>query len=386
MCFENRLVSDILEFRVRPVLGVPVLCVTEVARMRKIWVLVLLLLLAAQVLTAEVGEITYLVGRVEMTRDGAIYDEYDMDIGMAVDNYDQFQTSSDGELVISLDTPESPQSEIAIAPNTTFTIEIENIDGTQKTTLGLFTGSIGLKVKKLSGKQELEVNSETVSMGVRGTDFTVHSSPAGDVLVSCESGRVACYDEEEDREYYAEPGKVVEKRAQELFRQIPVSVSNLRSFREQWIAERISAFKANALKAIAFYAKWYVAYYDSFVEEYNALMEQKDILNRWAREDAEGEIGSRIQNMKDLKEINPHILKLRGILVVFERVYFRLLELETYYLEGYGRGTIQSGLTATAFFRRFEAEREGLKTAMAKYRYVLKLRNKRSDSIFSFDF
>jgi hypothetical protein len=354
--------------------------------MKKGWILLGILLAVSPTVFADIGEIVYLAGAVELTRNGEILDEYDLDIGEAVENFDHFRTGEDGEIIISLDSPKSPESEISISPNTIFTVEIESFEQREKTTLGLFAGAVGLKVKKLKGNQDFQVNSETVSMGVRGTDFSIQTSPAGDVLVSCESGSVACYDEDEGREYLAEPGQVVEKRAQELFRQIPVAVSNLEDFKREWIAERISAFKANALKAVIYYARRYVVYFDAFNQEYASLMAKRDILERWAEENREGTIGSRIQIMRDLKEINEHVFNIRVLLFLFERYYFRLLELESYFREGYGAGQIEPGLTAAAFFARFNREKGELAEKMAKVRFIMKLRDKRSESVFDIGF
>jgi hypothetical protein len=350
------------------------------------WMLLILVLFLSPGLYAGIGKISYINGPVEISRNGEILDEYDLDIGFEIENFDRVRTGVDGEVIIDIDTPKSPQSEIRIASNTTFSIMLESIEQKKRTTFALITGSIGLKIKKLSGDQELEVRSETVALGVRGTEFSVQSSPAGDVLISCDSGSVACYDEDEGREFIAEPGQVVEKKAQELFRRIPVAVSNLESFKEQWIAERISVFKANALKAIIYYSKRYNAYYDAFVKEYKALIAKSIILNRWYQEDRDGKIGSRIQIMKDLKEINKHIFELRKILFIFERIYFRLLELNAYFNEGYGRGRIQPGLSAAAFFRRFDRERKELAGMIVKVRYIMKLQAERSARTFSLDF
>jgi hypothetical protein len=354
--------------------------------MKKNWILLGFLVALSPVLNAEIGEVSFLAGEVELTRDGEILDEYDLDIGMAVENFDHFRTGKDGEIIINLDSPKSPQSEVSISPNTIFTIEVESFEQREKTTLGLFAGAVGLKVKKLKGNQDFQVNSETVSMGVRGTEFAVQTSPAGDVLVSCGSGSVVCYDEDDSREYFARPGQVVEKRAQELFRQIPIAVSNLNDFKREWIAERISAFKANALKAITYYARRYVVYFDAFNQQYDALMAKRDILDRWAGESRDGKIGSRIQIMRDLKEINEHIFNIRVLLFLFERYYFRLLELETYFREGYGAGQIEPGLTSTAFFNRFNREKRELAEKMAKVRFIMKLRDKRSESVFDIGF
>ena len=243
----------------------------------------------------------------------------------------------------------------------------------------MMAGSIGFSVKKLTGSQEFFVRTESVALGVRGTKFEIGTSPAGDILVTCDEGSVVCYDPEEDRAIIAEPGTIVEKRPDELFRAVPIAVSSLEAFKQEWIAERISAFKANALKVIRNYAVRYDVLNKSFNEEYEALMTQGDILNKWYQEDKAGETGSRIETMQEKKEIINHLFRIRGVLFIFERVYFRLWELYAYFQEGYGRGEITPGVTTDAFFKTFAAERADLSKKMGRIRYIIKLYAKRND-------
>ena len=89
--------------------------------------------------------------------------------------------------------------------------------------------------------------------------------------------------------------------------------------------------------------------------------------------------------MREKKEIIGDLLKLRKILYLFERVYFRLVELEGYYRQGYGRGQIEPGLSSAAFFNRFNREKEVLGRQMAALRYLTKLYAKRNDGVFPTD-
>ena len=320
------------------------------------------------------GEVTYMEGEAEIQRDGEFLD--DVNTGTEVENFDQIRTGKDGELILGLFETDA---EVHIAPNTTFVIEMNSSEKRKETTVGLITGSIGFNVRRLSGAQDFYVKTETVAMGVRGTNFEVKTSPLGDILVSCPEGSVVCYDPETDETVIAEPGSLVEKRPEEVFRLIPVAVSDIETFKQEWIAERISAFRANALKAVRAYAVRYNALHDKFNEEYAALMTKSAILSKWYSEDRDGITGGTVEMMSEKKEIIGHLFRLRGVLFIFERIYFRLLELYGYFQEGYGRGEIEAGLTSAAFFKRFMAERIDLTKKIGRLRYIIKLYAKRNE-------
>jgi type II secretory pathway component PulJ len=70
------------------------------------------------------------------------------------------------------------------------------------------------------------------------------------------------------------------------------------------------------------------------------------------------------------------------VLFVFERIHFRLSELEEYYRQGYGEGTLEGSLTTRAFFQSLDRDREALERRMAEVRYVTKLYAKRNQGAF----
>ena len=89
--------------------------------------------------------------------------------------------------------------------------------------------------------------------------------------------------------------------------------------------------------------------------------------------------------IRDKKRIIGHLFALRKTLYIFERVYFRLDELERYYREGYGRGSLQPGLSTDEFFQVFDRDRRTLARQMAVVRYVTKLYALRNDGRFPTD-
>jgi hypothetical protein len=336
---------------------------------------------AAQV---EIGSIAYLEEGVEIDRNRETIPSWDVYIGMGVENYDLLRTDDTGYAEVELDGPRSAPSIVKISPNTSFYFEMNKIGRDDTTTIGLITGSLSVKVAKLSGRQSVEVATESALMGVRGTDFGVTLSPGGEILVTAEEGRVSCIDDS-GQELFAEPGLVVEKRPGELFREIPVTVSDLETFRREWYADRLEVFKANALRAIKFYAGRYLLLKSRFDSAYGDLQGNTQILGKWYAEDRRGQIGGRMESMREKKELIGELLELRKILYIFERVYFRLIELEGYYREGYGRGQIEPGLSSAAFFNRFDREKQELGEKMAELRYITKLYAKRNDGNFPTD-
>ncbi|MBN1699466.1 MAG: FecR domain-containing protein [Spirochaetales bacterium] len=332
-----------------------------------------------------VGNIEYCDGDIEITRNGRILGAGDCREGSAIENYDLIRTYGNSELSIVLTSPLSPGTVIDVEPNTTVTIEINKHAGKKMSAFDMLTGGLALKVNKLGQDQDLFVQTESAVMGVRGTSFNVTSSPAGDILVACDEGEVECVDEK-GTSLRAVPGEVVEQRPGELFKKIAVKVSNLKEFRRQWIAERIEAFKPNALKAIRVYAGLYAVQLIKFERQYKDLMKNQEIIERWIKEEKEGKTGSTMDNLRDKKKLIGPLFRLRRILFIFERVYFRLLELESYHEQGYGHGTIKPGLTTEQFFKDFNTISKELAAKAGRIRYIAKLYAKRNNGSFPVEF
>jgi len=352
---------------------------------RKIaWIAVSLALVLPAAAQSEIGSIAYLEEGVEIDRDRGTIPSWDVSIGMEIENYDLLRTDQTGYAEVELDSPRSAQAIVRISPNTIFHFEMNRIGSSDNTMIGLISGSLSVKVARLSGRQSVEVATESAIMGIRGTDFGVTVSPGGDILVTAAEGRVSCIDDS-GQELFAEPGTAVEKRPGELFREIPVAVSELETFRRDWYGERLEALKSNALRAIQSYAGRYLRLKDRFDLAYADLRDNDRTLDKWYEEQRRGEIGGRMESLQEKKELIGDLLQLRRILYIFERVYHRLIELEDYYSQGYGRGQIEPGLSSAAFFHRFDREKSGLAEKMAEVRYLTKLYAKRNDGNFPTD-
>jgi hypothetical protein len=266
---------------------------------------------------------------------------------------------------------------IKVQPNSTLYIEISSLQGGKKASVELLSGTVSAAVKKLSPQSKFEVRSQGSVMGVRGTEFEVITSAAGDILVTCSEGRVSC--EEGGNSLFAEPGTVVERTAEGIFHDISIRLSDLEKYRQTWNTEKIGAFKSNANRAIADYARRYIDLKTQFDQAYRNLLSQKTILDKWYREDSRNQIGSTTDTMKEKSTLVGPLMNIKKVTFLFEPVYYRLLELEDLHRQGYGKGAIAPNMTSDQFFLRLSNESVELRERMANIRYILKLYAKRNE-------
>jgi hypothetical protein len=348
-------------------------------KIRFIMAVCLAFLTALQGFAAEtIGEAVYIEGDVTVVRDGEDLDASDVQIGMDIENFDLLRTGPRALAEIKITSTRAPAMTIKMSSNTQFSFELSKLGIKTQSSIGLITGSLSLKVSKLTGTQAVNVKTDSAAMGVRGTGFTVSAPSSGDILVTCDEGEVVCV-EEGGEELAITPGKAVEKKEGERFRAIPVAVSDLETFRKNWSTERIASLKSNALRAIQNYGKIYLALSEELNSNFAILMKQQAILNKWAQEDKAGKVGGKLDAMKEKKEIVGILFKLRKTLFRFERIYYRLVELREYYDQGYGKGFVQPGMTTDQFFRRMDGEKKELEKKMNKIRQIARLYAERND-------
>ena len=328
----------------------------------------------------KVGDASYIEGNVGLQRDGRQMDQSEVQTGLAIQNYDFVKTGADGLAEVSITAPKAAGATIKVSPHTQFSFELNNTGTRQQSFVGLMSGTIALTVAKLTGSQDVSVHIDGAVMGVRGTEFTVTSPPSGDLLVTCRSGDVVCTDEN-GNEFHATPGSAVEKKFGEKFVTLEVK-GDVEDFRKQWEDERVAFLKEHAIVVIQREAARYDALVDEFTESYAALMEKKEILAKWEREEKNGKIGSSAEVEKEKGEIADLIANLRETQFLLERVHYRLRALkEEYHDQGFGKGDIRKGLTTMAFFERFEKDRPELEARMAFVRHMIKMYSHRNKGL-----
>jgi hypothetical protein len=338
-------------------------------------------LAAWAVASPQVGSIDYVEGSVSIGRSGKTIAA--PNIGDPVLSGDLVKTTGDGLLVIAMGKSSGMSGTITVRSRSTLYVSLDKAKDQPRTKIELITGSIGSKVAKLAGSGgTMSIASSSAVMAVRGTEFEIYVSinmddddPEGGqaVLVTCTEGKVAVDDG--SGEFDAPAGKVVEKRPGQRMRYVPVAVSSVKQYGQRWIADEISAFRADAVRALAGYAKRYEALSAKFAEAY-AKFKASPIPKKWADEDR---AGARIrpldpQTLRDKKDMAGILLQLRKVLFLFERVYYRADEISDAIAgTDLEKREIRSGVTAGDFLKRLDGERAELEAEVARYRYIVTL-------------
>ncbi|MBN1411963.1 MAG: FecR domain-containing protein [Spirochaetales bacterium] len=323
--------------------------------------------------SGEAGEVVYCQGDVEITRNGSVIDA---DIGTGVENWDMVKTGDSSSAELELRAALTPKTIIEVKENTLFTIDLNKLNSKDTTHIDMISGSIGLKVQKLSSSQDLTVTSDSALMGVRGTSFDVSTVPTGDVLITCSEGDVECKDKETGKKFHAKPGQAVESTAGTTPKTIKVAVTKLKEYRENWLDEKVRLLKNDALAQIKKYYKLYEKYSADFEKNYTALSSANGILDKWMKEDKEGKIGSNIDVMKEKKGVISHLMKIQKSLFWMQRIYYRLKKIEKYHDQGFGVGEIKPGLSTKEFFNSLN--KSNFEAKLSKILFVHKLYAKRN--------
>ncbi len=341
----------------------------------------LFLILLPSIYSEDVGEVSYLQQGATIVRNTKTVQ---LDFSSPIENYDLVRTDSSGLVEIQFHEETGIQGSLLIKPSSSLYIDLSVLADGGKARIELLSGSVLQKAIKLSGKSSLEVRTGNASMGVRGTTFEVATAPDGSILVACEEGQVRC-EAEDGTILFAEPGSAVENTPERGFRNIPVMFQDLETFRRNWHAERVEAFRSNAHRALRNFASRYIEMKGKFDEAYKTLLARYEILDKWFREDRAGKMGTMSEVLREKRSLVGPLLNLRKSSFLFEKVYYRLLDLREYYKKGMIRGDLGNGMTAEQFFQRFDNEAVDLEEKMNVFRHTLKLFAKRNDGVSIID-
>lgn len=325
----------------------------------------------------EMGMVSYVEGEVLLLREDR--EPLPVDFGMEVREYDLIRTGRDGYVVVDFLEEGGISGSVEIRPGSVFQVVREEEEKT--TAMELFAGQVFLKVKRLAGTDEVVVRTEGAAMGVRGTEFEVITSAGGDLLVVCTEGRVACRAGEGETAF-AEPGKAVERRVGERLRTVLFRLAEAEDLKRNWLTERMEAFRANAPRVFSLYARLYRERKRAFDEAYGDLLRRQEVVNEWIRRYKQGRLSEGgPEALRERKELAGVMLRLRKELFLFSRVYYRLIELVSYYHEGVGHGRLDTGEGIGSFVAQVEKEARELASRLQYVRFVMFLFEQRGRSL-----
>ena len=139
--------------------------------MRKTWVAIALLTLAAPAIAADVGLVKVSKGSVQIQRGS---EKLPATVGAAIETNDVIVTGADGSAGVTF----IDISLVSVGPNSVFAIDKYSFDTT--THQGEFQGNLRQgRLAAISGKmvkqspESMKIRTPSAIMGVRGTDFAV---------------------------------------------------------------------------------------------------------------------------------------------------------------------------------------------------------------------
>ncbi len=329
------------------------------------------------------GTVQYADGSATVTRDGQ--KAVPADIGDKLYSDDLVSTSADCTLIIEVDKSTNMTGTVTVRPRTALYLSsFEGSSGSQNS-IDLLSGSISAKVKKVAGfdsrgrRVTMTVRTNSMVAGVRGTEFDVSTSVNDATLVTCSEGSVTCSDGNQNLPVNA--GKALEKRPDERFNYLPVSVSSLKEFRESWNTKEIEAFKSDPVRALSYYEQRYTDLYQRFKDSFMQLAGSATLKN-WIAEHSKGIVPNPRDPkvMREKKEVSAQIFSMQKILFNYERIYYRMQEvqalIENTTLEN---RELRPGYKAGEFIRRVQNESRGLAESVALCRFAEKLYQEREE-------
>jgi hypothetical protein len=340
---------------------------------------------ASALAAVKVGSIDYAEGGVSIGRAGKTISA--PNIGDPILSGDLIKTQGDGMLVIAMDKNSGMAGKLTVKSRSSIYINLDALKGEPRTDIQVLTGAIGSKVNKLSGSPSVTVTTSSAVMAVRGTEYEVAVSinaddatgaPQQATLVTCTESKVAVNDGQQEVEVPA--GKVLEKRPGERLRFIPVAASSVKGFGQKWMTDEIEAFRSDAPRALASYAKRYDALAAAFNDAYDPFA-RSTTPKKWSEEDR---IGAKINPMdpavlREKKEIAGYLVKIKKILFSFERVYYRADELaDAIAGTPAEKSEIRKGVTAGDFIKTVRSQRDMFANMTARFRYIEQLYRDRS--------
>lgn len=322
------------------------------------------LLSVAPMLAQEVGRLVYLEGDVELLRDSEIRVGEELDMGEPILDLDVVQTGFDGYVELELTVPSGIT--VRIQENSAYYVEQSTSEERSSVTVRLLSGKMEMAVSELSRGSSLSVETQTATLGVRGTEFDVLIAPDESTLFGIREGRVEVA--AGGQRIAAEAGVAVEAQPDRRPQTEEVPDGDFETYYSNWTEIRLRAFRNGAPTFVRAYAQRYLDTRATFVTAYRDLVAFRPQLEE-AVEQGQSSLGA---DMRLRSEMSPAVIRMRSVLPLFETTVYRLRELQRFHDQGIGRTQIAER-SSTDFFRAFAMEERELLRQLAEVRTIFRL-------------
>lgn len=334
---------------------------------------------------ARIGTLTFISGKIQIVRNAAVLPASKTVIGMQILDQDRIKVPKGASAELNLDPATQFKGKVMIRENTTFVVSIDNLKKNQKTDLQLLSGSVNLKLTRLTtgDNSPLGVRTGNATMGVRGTTFDVTIAPGGAILLSTEEGKVACTTDS-GKEFFSTPDNIVQGSYDDRWNNENVSPADLAAFRQEWYNNAIATFRAAPVKAVKQFSTRYQKYLKDFNDAWTALQANILILKRWVKEDQDGNIGSdKARIMQDMKQVMTAMNKARIALYMLDSARMRLTSIQEFLDNSAMGAKLEGSQTVRQFYRSFAAEAGRLDERINQLYYYQKLYAQRSEYVLA---
>ncbi len=354
--------------------------------MRRVFRLaVLFIVLLGTPLIAEtdiIGELVFLSGSVSLVRNNAGMPS--PQIGDQIENFDFLETGPGATVEIALYPETGIHAAIIISPNTSLYFDISGLSEGVPGSIELLSGRVDITAGRLTGGNELVLRTAQATMAVRGTEFTVISTIADDVLLAVREGRVECRTVS-NTILYSVPGEIVEKISGSPWRNVSLDSTLYEAFLIDWYNSREQSISERTVELLSFYGRRYVELREPFIQAYVRLLNNRDIIQKWMDEDRLGITGTVSERVREKRQVIGGLLNMRMRLIQMERVFIRLGRLLEESRDTPRNTEIMPGLDLRTLRRTYEQDRVIIRRRMREVRYIIKLYTLRNDGVSPFE-
>lgn len=334
--------------------------------MNRLLATMMLCCLAAATWAEDLGRFVYVEGQIELLREGRYLPSGSIRIGSPVASFDTIQTDRTGFAELDLVTPGGGTIGIKVGADTAYYVEPQRGSQGAITSVQLLRGSVSARVQRMSGTDQVRVQTGTAALGVRGTDFDAFIMPDGSVLFGVTSGEVVVTDAR-GTAITAGAGTAVEALPNQETRAIPFDPTAAEVFYRQWAELRLGVFRAGAATIVPVYTERLAQTTPLFQRAFSELSAFRPRLTEALR--GSSNLG---QDMRLRAEISPAIIRMRGILPIYEQTAYRMIDFAQLHQEGIGPPQV-GGRPAAAYYRDFEANLTAMLAQLAEVRHILRL-------------
>jgi len=340
--------------------------------MRKRLLTSLILLLSALITVNQAdaqGRVLYSDGDVELHKGGELLDGKDIRQGTELQEFDLIRTGSDGFTEIEITSQGSGSILIKAENNTSFYYSALKKPESTETVINMLSGSIGIKLKKMTSGDKLNVFSRNAVLGAKGTEFNIAASPDGSILVTCPEGIVSC-SLSSGEEVIAGSGMIVEVLQGRQIKGVDVGIENLEMYRAEWFTERVKVFRAGAFSLTKPVIIQYEELADRFNIYYKELKEFEKLFRKYSIESDDIDEGEIIE---DKIMVSQAVLNMKSVFFTFDEFFYRIDEIKRFHDLIPVKGTLRKKYDIDDFMKDFQKNYKGMAKKAAYTRQVFRI-------------